>query len=134
MSSKNILTLSILLIVLLTTLPRKTLAYWQKHPLNPIFVGGPGNTWDKLSTLNPSILQIEGLYRLIYEGNNGTGWRIGEAVSNDGLTNWIKNTEPSIPIGSPDNWENETSNPTVISTTSGILQMWYTSINTSHWN
>lgn len=122
------------IIVLLTTLPTKILAYWQKYPQNPIFTGGPGNTWDKLSTLNPSIIKYDSIYRLVYEGNNGSGWRIGEATSNNGIDNWIKNTQPSISIGSLDGWENETSNPTVISTSSGILQMWYTSVNTSHWS
>ena len=69
-----------------------------------------------------------------YEGNGGTGKRIGYAFSENGISGWSKDIFQSISIGSYDNWEKEVSGPVVIfDTATSTYKMWYTSLNSDHW-
>jgi pimeloyl-ACP methyl ester carboxylesterase len=69
-----------------------------------------------------------------YEGNAGAGKRIGYAWSQNGISDWSRDTFQSITVGSSDNWEKEVSGPFVMfDPTTSIYKMWYTSLNSDHW-
>lgn len=103
-----------------------------KHPANPIFTKS-NSSWDISAAHSPTVLYSGGIYRMWYEGNGGSGWRIGYAYSQDGITNWTRNPEPVIPIGSADGYEMDTLNPYVIFNSDlNLYQMWYSSYS-SNW-
>lgn len=108
---------------------------WQKYPINPVLEGRGHGSWEGGAALTPWILKKDNAYRIWYVGNNGLGWRIGYAESQDGVSNWSISPTSVIPVGTPDGWEKETINPSVIFDDSdNTFKMWYTSINTDHWS
>jgi len=101
---------------------------WQKYPGNPISFD------ENITALDPYILKENDIYKMFYVGNEGSGWRTEYANSSNGLE-WQRNIEPVIIIGSSDGWESGTENANVIKKSSlDKYHMWYTSVNTSHWN
>jgi predicted GH43/DUF377 family glycosyl hydrolase len=55
---------------------------WTVHP-TPVMQRG--KSWDKVDTLNPSVVRVGGVYRNIYSGYDGRAWHTGLAESADGL-------------------------------------------------
>lgn len=84
--------------------------------------------WDSQGMGAPAVLYNTGSndYHLWYVAkgayNSITRWRIGHAISNDGI-NWNKHPTPVLEASVP--WEgNDTGNPTVL-LESGVYHMWY---------
>ncbi|MDO8658647.1 MAG: C39 family peptidase [Candidatus Levybacteria bacterium] len=112
--------------------PVITASSWQKYPGNPLFFDN--NQWNNGLVLEPYILKENNLYRMWYVGHNGSGWRIGYAYSLNGIQNWVQNSNPILQYGSNDGWESGNENPNVIYNNQlKKYQMWYTSVNSSHW-
>jgi len=104
---------------------------WQKYPANPI--AGPLDSWG--NAYNPSVIYRDNTFKLWFEGNRGYGSRIGHASSTNGISNWTAINSPILQVGSSNGWESETANSNVIFNKQlNIYQMWYTSLNVSHWN
>jgi len=84
--------------------------------------------------LNPTIVKTPTEFKLWYDGNSGSGWRIGNANSEDGINSWNRLDFPVISVGSTDNWETETATTSIIYNSDlHLYQMWYTSINSTNW-
>jgi pimeloyl-ACP methyl ester carboxylesterase len=130
---KLITRIFLLLSFLLLYLPQKINAQvtFAKSPQNPIF--SPSG-WSSNHVSNPIIVIRDGIYQMWYDGHGSAGWRVGHATSTTGIDNWTSYPSPILQVGSIDGWEDETTNPTVIYNNSlGIYQMWYTSLDNSHW-
>jgi hypothetical protein len=103
---------------------------WQKYSENPIYTGG--STWGTNVAVTPIVLKVNNIYQMWYIGNNGQGWRIGYASSPDGISNWTTLPNDVVPVGTPDGWEKEVIDPSIIYD-NGVYKMWYVSSNTDHW-
>jgi len=110
---------------------------WVHHP-EPVLLLGIDGEWDDEDVETPTVVKHEDLYHLWYsgrgepEGTNPIGrpdaaYRIGHAVSNDGI-NWNKDLEnPVVDVGPPNiGWDwLAAAEPSVI-VNDGLFEMWYT--------
>ncbi|EKD56139.1 MAG: laminin G, partial [uncultured bacterium] len=114
--------------------PAVAVTGFVKYLNNPIFLPGPLGSWDGRYVASPSLLKRDGIYKMWYQANEGSGvWKIGYASSSDGITGWLRLNHPVISVGSSDGWEALISDPRVLyNSTNNIYQMWYSSIN-SYW-
>ncbi|MFA5795456.1 MAG: DUF2341 domain-containing protein, partial [Candidatus Brocadiia bacterium] len=97
---------------------------WNKYISNPVVITGTTG-WDSKGVAAPTVLKdIDGTYKMWYQGSDGTNWRIGYVTSTDGTT-WNKySNNPVLTIGS--GWEsNHVGQPMVIRESDGTYRMWY---------
>lgn len=87
--------------------------------------GTPGS-WDSRDLQEPNVIKENGIYKMWYTGNNGSGWRIGYATSLNGFS-WTGTPGPVIQSGSTDGWEMDNSDPFVIHNDDSYI-MWYSSL------
>lgn len=70
---------------------------WVKDAGNPRFTKGAPGAWDgnsvRLCAVVPAWDAPDAQWHVLYAGFNGVTWRVGHAVSNDGLT-WTKDANP----------------------------------------
>lgn len=62
--------------------------------------------WDSLDVLNPSVIRLNNNYLNYYSGWDGTSWKTGLAISNDGLK-WEKYEQNPILDLRQDSWDND---------------------------
>jgi predicted GH43/DUF377 family glycosyl hydrolase len=102
---------------------------WTKNPYIPIFESGPPGSWEDVAVGVP-IVQFNGtIYKMWYEGHDGSYIRTGYATSPDGLTWTKKPSQYVLDIGAPGSWEEtDVSSPFVIY--DGVTyKMWYNGQN-----
>ena len=98
---------------------------WSKYENNPVLVPGNEGEWDNSYIEMPSVLFIDGIYKMWYMGEDGHSNRIGYATSTDGI-NWEKYSgNPVLDLGSQGEWDaTEVMHPNVIFE-GEIYHMWY---------
>ena len=80
---------------------------WTKaYDINPVLDLGEAYSWDDEVVSAPCVLFDGAIYRMWYNGSDGTNYRIGYATSPDGI-NWTKNIEPVLDLGSEGRWDDE---------------------------
>jgi uncharacterized repeat protein (TIGR01451 family) len=96
-----------------------------KDPSNPVLSVGPSGSWDEDDVRAPVVLYLDGLYRMWYTGDDGSGpSQIGLASSTDGV-NWTK--EASNPVLSPsESWEEQGIRAGSVVSDGSVYRMWYT--------
>lgn len=95
---------------------------WAKHG-EPVLVSTPG-TWDQGAMTAPCVITDSAGYKMYYMGNDGSVWRIGMAVSDDGIV-WTKHPGALL-APRPEAWDhNEVGHPAVVLLDDGY-HMWYT--------
>jgi predicted GH43/DUF377 family glycosyl hydrolase len=102
---------------------------WNKYAGNPVFdIGNPGS-WDDTFVGSPHVIFDGSIYRMWYDGSNGTGGRIGYATSPDGI-NWTRSVlNPIVDPGLTNSWDEAgVGAPSVVMENSGF-RMWYTGSN-----
>lgn len=62
--------------------------------------------WDSLDVLNPSVIRLNNNYLNYYSGWDGTSWKTGLAISNDGVK-WEKYEQNPILDLRQDSWDND---------------------------
>ena len=110
---------------------------WVKHPGNPVLSGTPGE-WDEGIIAWPAVIKNGGMYEMWY----WSGWKIGHAMSSDGIL-WTK--DANNPVLSAGQFGTAVAQPTVL-LQGGVYKMWYrqgpaahssigyaTSSDGSHW-
>ena len=104
---------------------------WTRYQLTPpkLLKGGAGD-WDGGGVALPCVIKDgDNSYKMWYLGWNSTstGWGIGYATSEDGIT-WIKynnNSAPVLQLGLAGTWDDfRLASPTVIKD-GGVYRMWY---------
>lgn len=132
LSSVKLLFFLIIGVLLFLLLPDKTQAVFNfTKNINPIFLPS-FQYWDQNDVQNPRILLENGVYRMWYEGNNGSGWRLGYAESPNGIDSFLRNNQPLASLGGA--FESEMSDPFVIHkklVTQENYYIWYSSYNFS---
>lgn len=59
---------------------------WKRYPENPIFSGGPPDSWESRAIWFPEILKFDDKYYMWYEGYNGEFSQVGLAISKSPIT------------------------------------------------
>jgi predicted GH43/DUF377 family glycosyl hydrolase len=78
---------------------------WVKHPENPVIDVGPSGSWDDYYAFIPQIVHDGSYYHLWYTGHDGSRFKLGYAVSQDGVT-WVKGPiNPILDIGPSGSWD-----------------------------
>ncbi len=100
------------------------LVNWTKCE-KPLFSVGTPGSWDSYFVGMPSVIMVDSIWYLFYEGNDGNHSNIGLALSTDGLDfrrikNGIDGTAVVLPIGPPGSWDdNNLGTPTIVRTRPG---------------
>lgn len=79
---------------------------WALNPDTPVFSAAKEkDAWDRRAVETPSVIYFKGKYHMFYTGYANshmdvTDYKIGHAVSNDGIT-WVRDSKPIIVPTSP---------------------------------
>lgn len=112
-----------LFLALFFILPRKSFAEWIKHPQNPL-IKATANTWYSIHATGPNVIFDEGIFKMWFQGHDGSTSKIGYASSSDGI-NWNIQTQPQITVSSPGLANGlEVVEPMVIKNGT-VYQMWF---------
>ena len=108
--------------------------HWTKHPANPVFPLGPAGAWDDYSAFQPSVIEQDGCFHMVYTGSsktNETGYRLGYAWSRDGLR-WTKSPlNPIISPGAQGAWDGgKVSCPTLVRSGTDTFNIYYSGART----
>ncbi len=95
---------------------------WTRQPGNPV-LGASTSGWDGYAVGAPTILKENGIYKMWYNGDNGSRGAIGYATSEDGIV-WDKHGAPVV-TSTPGSWDQgAVSAPTVLHDDAGY-KMYY---------
>lgn len=104
---------------------------WDKYEDNPVLDVSYSGMWDSLGVETASILidstaPAEEKYKMWYAGQyfNTYRYEIGYAYSADGI-NWIKYTEPVLPVGISTKWDNGFLEGPSLVKVDDMYKMWY---------
>ena len=131
--TKVLLFFSLIISVLLAPMSAKT--EWIKYSNNPILNLGLSGSWDDYNVSNQSVIKDGDIYKMWYEGFDGSKRYIGYATSTDGI-NWIKYSGNPIFYPGTENWENGLNKfgqlkPYVVKE-DNTFKMWFTGISSSN--
>ena len=101
-------------------------ANWIVYPNNPIIAPNQ-NPWRYVQ--NPSVIKHNNSWLMLLEANDGSHWKLTTSTSSSEISNWLTSSQSIIPIG----WDNENSNPTLITKNSNTYQAWFTAFNSAYW-
>jgi hypothetical protein len=102
---------------------------WTKHEANPVLDLGPPGSLDDHEVIHPCVIYEDGLYRMWYNGHDGTTQRILYAFSTDGVE-WTRFTEHAmLEPGPPGSWDDAELGPMCVLPGLNAYRMWY-----SGWN
>jgi hypothetical protein len=98
---------------------------WKRYCNNPVFTGRGADSWEQ-SLVKSADLQIhDGLYLMTYTGGDRGNFKVGFAMSRDGL-HWERHSSPVL--GSeptPGTWESNAVLGASIAVDGETLRMWY---------
>ncbi len=78
---------------------------WTKDLMNPVLDIGSASSWENYNVFMPSVLLVDSIFHMWYNGDDGYNERIGHATSIDG-TNWIKDVNnPVLDLGPSGSWD-----------------------------
>ena len=102
---------------------------WTRHPDNPVLDLGPPGSMDDQEVIHPCVIYEDGLYRMWYNGHDGTTQRILYAFSIDGVE-WTRFTDHAmLEPGPPGSWDDAELGPMCVLPGLDAYRMWY-----SGWN
>ncbi|MSQ14921.1 MAG: hypothetical protein EXR50_03555 [Dehalococcoidia bacterium] len=98
---------------------------WTKDAANPVLTPGAQGEWDGVSVHDPRVLRDNKEYWMWYSGFDGKIWRIGLAISPDGV-NWQKSaSNPIMDGGSPGSWDEAGAAYSSVIYIQDTFYMWY---------
>lgn len=94
-------------------------------------IGNPGDP-DSVNAAGGFVMIDDGIYKMWYNGLDGTYIRIMYAISSDGLT-WTKHGVV-VDLGNPGDFDDEyAKDASVLRNDHGTYEMWYTGQSASYW-
>jgi predicted GH43/DUF377 family glycosyl hydrolase len=98
---------------------------WMKVPDSPVLDLGPPGSWEDIYVTHPSVIYDGSMYHMWYSGKHSDNYRIGYAVSPDGIS-WTKSiANPVLDLGPQGSWDDKyVEHPTVLHD-GKIYHMWY---------
>ncbi len=100
---------------------------WTKYSGNPVMTRDL-DSWEENAIQGPIVLYIDGIYHMIYYGEDTANWsdgRFGHAVSEDGI-NWLKYHANPIFGPGPGIYDIDGTGTPEILYEDGNFKMWYT--------
>jgi len=99
---------------------------WTKHPSNPVIGLGTAGEWDDHEVFHGSVMFDQGIFKIWYNGHNGTLQRTGYATSSDGIV-WAKSPSNPVMASDPDgSWDDSELGPMSVLYHNDTYHMWYT--------
>jgi len=103
--------------------------HWSKYEDNPVLTLGEDGEWDDYSAFQPLVFHQDDYFHMIYTGSsttNSTGYRLGYALSKDGIL-WTKSPDNPIFVpGSGGAWDaGKVSCPTLVRTGPNTFNIYY---------
>jgi hypothetical protein len=98
---------------------------WKRYCNNPVFTGRGGGSWEDSLIKSADVRVHNGLYLMTYTGGDRGNFKVGFAMSRDGL-HWVRHSTPVL--GSeptPGTWESGAVLGGAIAIDGGALRMWY---------
>ena len=126
---KCFLILFVFLLLIGLNSPSSAQTICTKYPQNPILEKGPNGSWDDDQVVNPIVIYDEGLYKMWYNGGDGSDLNIGYATSADGIV-WTKYAEnPVISVGEEGSWYSRVVGTGPVLVEEGTYKMWFFGFN-----
>lgn len=98
---------------------------WTKESRNPVLTPGAPGEWDSVSVHDPRVLYDNKEYWMWYSGFDGNKWRIGLAISGDGM-HWQKSEKnPIMDAGPPGSWDEAGVAYSTVLFLKDVFYMWY---------
>lgn len=98
---------------------------WEKYIGNPVLEPGPVGEWDDESVMAGCVLLDGDLYHMWYSGFDGMNYRIGHALSEDGIT-WTKDPKnPALDLGTVGSWDGTSVYIPCVLKIDDVFHMWY---------
>jgi len=105
---------------------------WMKQPTNPVLNIGPNGTWDDKNVDVPCVIHNGSHYEMWYSGLSGSTWRIGYAMSADGIS-WEKHQDnPVLDTGPGGSWSSTSVSYPYALLEGNVYKMWYSGSNGSY--
>ena len=98
---------------------------WKRWCRNAVMTGETGDSWESHQLKAADVILHDGWYLMAYTGGVRGSFRIGWAMSRDGL-NWTRATDPVLrPALEPGTWESSAVTGPSLWADGGTLRMWY---------
>lgn len=98
---------------------------WQRFCGNPVFAGNTGGSWEAHQAKAADVVFHDGWYLMAYTGGARGAFKIGWAMSRDGL-NWTRADSPVFgPNVTPGTWESSSVLGPSLMVDGDTLRMWY---------
>jgi len=102
---------------------------WDKDTANPVLDLGPPGSWDDHELIHPFVMQDDTVYRMYYNGHDGTTQRILYAYSYDAIE-WHRYTADwMLEHGDPTEWDGYELGPLCVVKYRDIFHMFYTGLD-----
>jgi predicted GH43/DUF377 family glycosyl hydrolase len=102
---------------------------WTKYGDHPVLDLGDPGSMDDHEVIHPCVIYENGLYRMWYNGHDGTTQRILYAYSFDGVE-WNRFTDHAmLEPGPPGSWDDSELGPMCVLPGQNAYRMWYTGWN-----
>lgn len=96
---------------------------WERRETTAIDPG-PKDGWDSYGVAGAWVLKENGIYKMWYSGHDGITFRIGSAVSKDGI-NWERLDTPVFDIGTSGSWDDAHAAYPFVMKDGNLYKMWY---------
>ncbi len=96
---------------------------WTKSESNPVLNPGPPGSWDDEAVIHPRVLKDGSIYKMWYTGRNSTGFMIGYAESDDGIS-WTKSSQNPV-LGEEDGWDSYSVSMSHVIRDGATYRMWF---------
>jgi len=107
---------------------------WRRRPEDAwvLDVGEP-DAWDDFSVARAHVIYDGLRYQMWYEGHDGANFRIGQAVSSDGL-HWTKDgANPILDLGPPGSWDSVHADEPYVLFDGQLYRLWYSGYDGQHY-
>ncbi|MCF8360134.1 MAG: T9SS type A sorting domain-containing protein [Prolixibacteraceae bacterium] len=101
---------------------------WHKKTDEPVLAVNSDNVWEDVFVQDPKVLKIGETYHMWYGalGSVQPGQQIGYAVSTNGI-HWVRNlSQPILPTGKGNAWDNYLCSFPAVVYKNDVFHLWYT--------
>ena len=103
---------------------------WVKDSLNPVMDLGPQGSLDDEELIHPFVIYEEPVFRMWYNGHDGSAQRILYAISLDGVL-WARNSTAALEPGEPGDWDDDMLAMMCVLPVGSFYYMFYTALSAS---
>jgi len=109
---------------------------WTKRETNDGLIFSGTNTWEQRGVTTPYVIQDGSKFNMYYSGYSAAGGAsinvgVGFAVSDDGITGFTRNPEPSMVKEQSGYAAGSVGSPSVYETAANELKMWFSGADAS---